>query len=705
MAGSAAAAAPGLPRTYRVQRVDSPNPTIGGDFGIGFVNAGDLNGDGKDDILVGTDEHGGGPGQIFEISGADGAAIRTISAPDAGGTGTPSSFGSYVGKIADIASCPGGAAGQTCPNNPSGAPDGVPDLLVTALGVDVPFTRTDNSQPATLVDAGRAYVVDGATGAILKRLDMPASDLTEQLNAPGGAAKPAFGRTILSPAGLPPCAGNMGVGACPSTSAVPNAVRIGDINGGGEPDILVGASDYFETGATANPDSPCAAVSTNQCLQAGREYVYHGESIAGANGTDPTTTDSAPDQTIKNPTAQPDDPTSPVNANRESMGYSITPVGDLGHCTTNPGPGAQCTNANSSGTGDGKADYVLSSHRTDDFGMFDVGVAYVIDGATGSVMYTYHSPEPQPAEIFAFSNYNQPPFGDLGSSTTPDVYEPAMREDNPYAGGGKGFVMNGAFKQSGSPNSIAFAAITDPTPQASEDFGTSSAGVGNVVDVGSDTAANELLIGAYGPHNPGTNPDAINDIGFFSGLTEQPLQMIDAPDQQPGSGFGTALAPLGDLNGDGFLDFAVGAGLFDGAAGPNSGRIYVFRSDNSPAPPTPAPPSTGPAGTATVKAGRTLELVASRSTVRHGRRVKLSGDVEAFSNAAACQAKQPVQLQRRGLHVVHYRTFKRLTTSSTGDFSTRIKPTRSFVYRARVDETSQCLGAVSERERVTVTHK
>src|SRR5436190_3953340 len=183
-----AVAAPGLPRGYQVQRVDSPNPTAGGDFGIGFVNAGDVNGDGKDDILVGTDEHGGGPGQVFVISGANGSTIRVINAPDSGGAGTPSSFGSYVGKIADIGSCPGGSSGATCPNPTVGPPDGVPDMLITALGVDV----------GGLVDAGRAYVIDGATGAVLKRIDMPASDITEQL-AITPNPKPAFGRTILNP--------------------------------------------------------------------------------------------------------------------------------------------------------------------------------------------------------------------------------------------------------------------------------------------------------------------------------------------------------------------------------------------------------------------------------------------------------------------------------------------------------------------------
>ena len=695
--GITAAAFGALPRTYSVQRVDSPNPTVGGDFGIGFVNTGDVNGDGKDDILVGTDEHGGGPGQVFVISGADGSPIRTINAPDSGGSGTPSSFGSYVGKIADIGSCAGGTPGATCAS--FGAPDGVPDELVTALGVDVPFTCADRTgtHTGTLVDAGRAYVVDGATGGILKRLDMPACDLYQESITPGGPAKPAFGRTILNPSSPYGPTGDNG----PTTP--PAAVLIGDVNGGGKPDILVGASDYFETAASANPASQCAQAPGAQCLQAGREYVYYGESIAG---TDPATIDATPNLTIKNPTAQPDDLASPVNFNRESMGYSIAPVGDLGKCNINPGPGAGCTNANSTGTPDGLPDFALSSHRTDEFGMFDVGVAYLVDGATGSILYTYHHPEPQPASIFAFTNYNQPAIGDVGSSTAPDIYEPAMRQNNPFTGGGRGYLMNGAFKQGGSPNSISFATLNDPTPNASEDFGTSSAGIGNVAgsEAGLD-GRNEILVGAYGPHNPGTNQDVINDVHIFSALNEHELQRIEAPDQQPGLGFGTALAPMGDLNGDGFLDYAIGAGLFDGSVGANQGRIYILRSDNSPAP-TPAPaPSPAPTTTtsqAIVLAGRALTLVTSRTTFRRGQTIELRGAIDAFANAGACEGGQTVFIQLRKPRQVRFRNARQVTTDADGVFATSIRPAHTYLYRALVPQTSQCLGAVSDVHRVSL---
>ena len=141
--------ATGLPLGYTVQRVDSPTPAINGNFGLGFTQAGDLNGDGKMDLIVGTDEHGGSTGPVFEISGVDGSLIRSIPTPDPGGTGIAPSFGSYVGALPDIGSCAGGTPGATCAS--FGVPDGTPDVLVSALGVDV----------GGLVDAGRGYVIDG----------------------------------------------------------------------------------------------------------------------------------------------------------------------------------------------------------------------------------------------------------------------------------------------------------------------------------------------------------------------------------------------------------------------------------------------------------------------------------------------------------------------------------------------------------------
>jgi hypothetical protein len=211
------------------------------------------------------------------------------------------------------------------------------------------------------------------------------------------------------------------------------------------------------------------------------------------------------------------------------------------------------------------------------------------------------------------------------------------------------------------------------------------------------------MVGAYGPHNPGTNQDVINDVHIFSALNEQELQRFDAPDQQAGSGFGTALAPMGDLNGDGFLDYAIGAGLFDGPVGANQGRIYIFRSDNSPAPPPPptAPTSTpAPQTPATVLAGRTVTLVTSRTAFRRGQAVRFSGAIDSLVSGSACEAGQTVYLQLRRPGDVRFRNARQLTTDAKGIFSTSLRPSRTYLYRALVPQTSACLGATSDVHRV-----
>lgn len=115
-----------------------------------------------------------------------------------------------------------------------------------------------------------------------------------------------FGRTALNPAGMTACEGNFGVGICPAT---PTAVAIGDLDGGGRPDLVVGAPQLTENPLTAQPGSHCAARPPGTvCEQAGRACIYRGEDIAASNpatildGTGP----GQSIRTIKNPDAQGD---------------------------------------------------------------------------------------------------------------------------------------------------------------------------------------------------------------------------------------------------------------------------------------------------------------------------------------------------------------------------------------------------------------
>jgi hypothetical protein len=131
-------------------------------------------------------------------------------------------------------------------------------------------------------------------------------------------------------------------------------------------------------------------------------------------------------------------------------------------------------------------------------------------------------------------------------------------------------------------STVNFSILNDPNPSPGGNFGGGYTAVGNVVDE-SGQFRNELLIGQSNLGEPG-NPDLIGAVHFFDPLKAQVLQTIRDPDLSPASRFGSDVISLGDINGDGFLDFAVAAPSFNGPAGAGQGRIYLFRSDNSPLP-------------------------------------------------------------------------------------------------------------------------
>ena len=712
----AAPASAALPRTYQVQKVDSPAPGVNGNFGRALAVVGDVNGDGEQDLLVGNDKHGSRAGQVFVISGEDGSLIRELQRPDTDtvGTGRPSGFGAAVGKIGvnqaagpfnDVGSCPGGDgadADATCDAGTVGAADGTPDFLVTASGVDV-NPATGAIDPTLNNDLGVAYVFDGKNGALLRKFLMPAIDRQMQV-ALGGDAR--YGRAALSPSGLFPCVGHAGIGACPE---VLPAVAAGDVNGGGVADIIVAATDFDETPANSHPLSPCAASADPACPSAGRVYVYYGEGIAGSA---PTTVDETPDQTITDLYSKPD--------GGSRIGTTLTPVGDLGRCTTNPAPAPGSVCANPSRNPDGRADYVSAGPDFDAHGFNGTGTVFLMDGVTGTILRRFDNPEPQPVSAMGLAQNGlvQPAFGDLGQTTTWDFVVPSTHQNIGATAVGRAHVFSGDL--SSRERFIPFAQLNDPTPNGSGNFGASAAGLGQVDET---TATNEVLVGAIGPHAPGTNANVMNDVHIFSTVNERLLQSFPSPDAQPGQGFGEGTAPLGDVNEDGFLDFAISGGGYDlttsdgvcATTCSNAGRVYIYRSDNSPLPPPPPAPPPAPAPVVqaipVVLAGRDVELEASRSrlvigrTAASRRSVRFSGRIDAFANEASCERGQSVALQRRAKGSMTYRTLKTVRTRTNGTFSTTTKPTRTYVYRARLGRTSECQGAVSNRELVTVTRR
>ena len=429
-------------------------------FGISVASAGDVNGDGYSDVIIGSYWYDDGAntneGRAFVYYGsATGLPATPSNTPDDADQGF-AWFGCSVASAGDVNG------------------DGYSDVIIGAYRYD------DGAN----TDEGRAFVYHGsATG-----LSASPNSTPDDANQAGAF----FGISVAS---------------------------TGDVNGDGYSDVIIGADNY--------DDGPN--------IIEGRAFVYHG-SATGISAS---------------PNSTPDDADQPG----ASFGHSVASAGDI--------------------NGDGYSDVIIGAYNLSDGGNPNEGRAFVYHGSAIGLSATPNSTPDDADQAVAFFGFSVASAGDVNGDGYSDVIIGAKYyDDGANSDEGRAFVYHGsATGLSATPNSTP-----DDCNQALAEFGFCVASAGDVNGDG----YSDVIIGAH-YYNDGVNNfegRAFLYHGSASGLSATPNSTPDDADQAD-SGFGYSVAAAGDVNGDGYSDVIIGADHFHDGGNSWEGRAFLYNGNDS----------------------------------------------------------------------------------------------------------------------------
>ena len=308
-----------------------------------------------------------------------------------------------------------------------------------------------------------------------------------------------------------------------------SVTSLGDLDGDGVIDLAVGA-DRDDTGGTNR----------------GAVHVL----LRNANGTLKSSVKIASGTTG-----------GPTLLNGDSFGFSVASLGDL--------------------DGDGVIDLAVGAYR-DDTGGAERGAVYVLFmNSNGTVKSnvkiasgTNGGPTLANGDQFGFS---VAPLSDLDGDGVTDLAVGAFGDDTNGSYRGAVHVLllnaNGTVK-----SSVKIASNTNggPTLVNYDCFGTSVASLGDLDGDG----VTDLAVGAYGDNTGGGDRGAVYVLRLnASGTVKSSLKLANDTNGVPtlanGDSFGRSVASLGDLDGDGATDLAVGA-VFDNTGGSQRGAVHLL---------------------------------------------------------------------------------------------------------------------------------
>jgi Secretion system C-terminal sorting domain/FG-GAP repeat/FG-GAP-like repeat len=492
-------------------------------FGYSVACAGDINGDGYSDVIIGAPKYTEGAntseGRVFVYHGSTSGLSASPNSILDDGNQSGLWFGTSVASAGDING------------------DGYSDVVIGAPRYD---DGANNGE-------GRVFVYHGSATGLSASPNNTPDDANEagawfgiSVASAGDVNGDGYSDVII---GSDQCVNGDGTdgaafvyhGSATGLSASPNSRRheasqantwfgasvacAGDINGDGYSDVIIGAWQYND-GANSGE---------------GRAYIYHG-SATGISASPNNTPDDA-DQ---------------VSAR---FGCSVASAGDV--------------------NGDGYSDVIIGAYLYNDGANNWEGQAFVYHGSAAGLSTSPNNTQDDANQANANFGYSVATAGDVNSDGYSDVIIGAfMFDDGANTNEGRAFVYHGsATGLAATPNNTQ-----DDANQAGANFGVSVSSSGDVNGDG----YSDVIIGATG-YDDGANTGegrAYIYHGSASGLGASPVNTPDDADQA-GANFGICVADAGDVNGDGYSDVIIGANSYDDGANTNEGRAYVYHGSAS----------------------------------------------------------------------------------------------------------------------------
>jgi hypothetical protein len=473
-------------------------------FGWSVSGAGDVNGDGYSDVIVGAVYYSNGQSQegaAFVYHGSASGINTTVA--------TMLECNQAAGYLGWSVSSAGDVNG-----------DGYSDVIVGAVF----YTNGQSQEGAAFVYQGSASGIN-STVAVTLQSNQIGANLGRSVDTAGDVNGDGYSDVIVG--ALYYSNGQSQEGAAfvyhgSSTGINENAVAMiegnqigaemgyaassaGDVNGDGYSDVIAGAYFY----------------SNGQTYEGGAS-VYHG-SASGISTTVSAILES-----------------NQVNAN---LGYSVAGAGDV--------------------NGDGYSDIIVGAHGYDN-GQSDEGAAFVYHGSANGLS-TSASAMLESNQAGAQMGYSVSTAGDVNGDGYSDVVVGAHGYDNGQTDEGAAFIYYGS--ASGLSTSAAVMLESD---QVSAYLGYSVAGAGDVNGDG----YSDMVVGAYGYSNGQTFEGvAFVHHGSASGISTTVSAVLES--NQASSTFGFSVSGAGDVNGDGYSDVVVGAYQYDNGQ-ISEGAAFVY---------------------------------------------------------------------------------------------------------------------------------